>query len=309
MFKSLTYALAFILFAIAVISCGGSRQKSEAGIDYIYHTKGDGKKPQNGDVITAHMMLYVKNKGKDSILRNTYNEPQPFAMPYQINPMADPIAKSMGMVSAGDSLTFFVPLDSLLKGAPRPAYIDSASEMRVVMKVIKIQSNEEYSKEMQAKMMEMQAEMQKKQEAQKPIDEEIIKKYVADNKLQATRTESGLYYVINTPGAGENPKQGENVAVHYTGYLLDGKKFDSSLDRGETLNFAHLSGQMIKGFDEGVAMLKKGGKATLLLPSHLAYGGQAAGGGAIPAFSVLRFEIELVDINPQPQGTTPTPQQ
>lgn len=305
MFKNLTYSLVFILLAVAVISCGGSRQRSEAGLEYIHRIKNDGKKPQNGEIVVAQMLLIAKNKGKDTILRNTYTEPQPFATPYQVDPKADPIVKSLGIVSAGDSITFFVPIDSLLKGAPRPPFVDAASEVRIEVKVIKIQTQEEYGKEMQAKMMEAQAEMQKKQEAQKPLDEEIIKKYVADNKLAATRTESGLYYMITAPGTGDSPKQGESVSIHYTGYLMNGEKFDSSLDRGQTFDFPFQSGQTIRGFDEGVGFMKKGGKATLIIPSHLAYGGQA--NGKIPAFAILRFELELVDI--KPAGTNPTPPQ
>jgi peptidylprolyl isomerase len=83
--------------------------------------------------------------------------------------------------------------------------------------------------------------------------------------------------------------------VHYTGRLLDGTKFDSSLDRNEPIEFKLGQGMVIKGWDEGIALLKVGGKALLIIPSNLAYGSRGAG-GVIPPFSPLTFEVELVSV-------------
>jgi FKBP-type peptidyl-prolyl cis-trans isomerase FkpA len=283
MFKQSLYFLSLITFIMGTISCNKGRQKTDFGLEYEHHVKNDGRKPKEGDILTMNFAMYGKSKGKDTLLQSTYKNPTPVEMPYANLAQADALTKSLGIASAGDSLTIYVNADTLMKGN-RPEFIDAGSEMRLVVKMIKILSNDEYVKEMEKKM-----------EAQKAIDEDIVKKYVTDNKLEAKRTESGLYYVVTAEGTGASPKQGEQVSVHYTGTLLNGEKFDSSVDRGEPLNFAHNAGQMIKGFDEGVALLKKGGKASLILPSHLAYGAQGAG-GRIPPFAVLRFDIELVDI-------------
>lgn len=306
MFKQVLYSLLFTALVVSIVSCGsGGRKKTDAGFEYEFFTKNDGKKPQNGDMVTLQLMLFGKSKGKDTLLQSTYQNPQPADIPYKTE-QADFLTKGLAMVSEGDSFALYIPVDSLLRGNPLPPFIDPKSEARFSIKIIKIQSNDEYTKNMQKRMEEMQKEADKKTETQKPIDEELIKKYVADNKLDAKRTESGLYYVITTEGKGVNPKQGEQVATHYTGYLLSGEKFDSSLDRGQTLDFVHNAGQMIKGFDEGVALLKKGGKAILLIPSHLGYGAQGAANGQIPPYAVLKFDVELVDIK---AATTPTPQQ
>lgn len=305
MFKQVLYSLLFTASVVGVMSCGsGGRQKTDAGFQYEFFLKNDGKKPQNGDMVTLQLMLFAKSKGKDTLLQSTYQNPQPADIPYKTD-QADFLTKGLAMVSEGDSLALYISVDSLLRGNPRPEFIDANSEARFAIKVVKIQSNDEYTKNMQKRMEDAQKEADKKMETQKPIDEEIIKKYIADNKLDAKRTESGLYYVITLEGKGANPKQGEQVATHYTGYLLNGQKFDSSLDRGQTLDFTHMAQQMIKGFDEGVSLLKKGGKATFLLPSHLAYGAQGAG-AQIPPYSVLKFDVELVDIKP---AQTQTPQQ
>ena len=116
------------------------------------------------------------------------------------------------------------------------------------------------------------------------MDEEIID------------TASGLGYVDLVEGTGPRPKTGDSVSVHYTGWLKSGQKFDSSHDRGQPLVFPIGRGQVIKGWDEGVAMMRVGGKRKLVIPAHLAYGDRGAG-GVIPGGATLIFEVELVGIN------------
>ena len=108
-------------------------------------------------------------------------------------------------------------------------------------------------------------------------------------------TESGLRYKITEENpAGTAPSAGDMVKVHYTGYLLDGTVFDSSYKRNEPLEFPVGTGRVIPGWDEGIMLLKTGEKAELIIPSELAYGARA--NGPIPANSILRFEVELVEV-------------
>jgi len=97
-------------------------------------------------------------------------------------------------------------------------------------------------------------------------------------------------------GSGEAPKQGQTVVVHYTGWLTNGKKFDSSVDRGEPFEFQIGVGQVIQGWDQGVLSMKVGGKRKLTIPPELAYGPRDVGDGLIPANSTLVFEVELLDL-------------
>lgn len=108
-------------------------------------------------------------------------------------------------------------------------------------------------------------------------------------------TSSGLKYTDLTVGGGAQPRAGQTAVVHYTGWLLDGKKFDSSKDRGEPFTFALGQGRVIKGWDEGVAGMKVGGKRVLIVPPPLGYGAQGAG-GVIPPNATLKFEVELLDV-------------
>jgi peptidylprolyl isomerase len=109
-------------------------------------------------------------------------------------------------------------------------------------------------------------------------------------------TPTGLTYLITHHGTGRQPKVGETVVVHYTGTLTNGVKFDSSRDRGEPIAFKLGAGQVIKGWDEGIAKLHIGDQAILVIPSQLGYGPRGAGDGLIPPDAALIFIVELVDI-------------
>ncbi|MDP2305490.1 MAG: FKBP-type peptidyl-prolyl cis-trans isomerase [Pseudomonadota bacterium] len=121
-------------------------------------------------------------------------------------------------------------------------------------------------------------------DAQAPID-----------GIPVVTTPSGLKYWVLREGTGPTPTRGDTVAVHYTGWLADGKKFDSSLDRGTPLQFKVGGGQVIKGWDEGVATMKVGEQRRLEIPPGLGYGAGGAG-GMIPGGATLVFEVELVRI-------------
>ncbi len=110
------------------------------------------------------------------------------------------------------------------------------------------------------------------------------------------KTPSGLQYEDLVPGSGDSPKAGKKVTVHYTGWLTNGTKFDSSVDRNEPFTFVIGAGQVIPGWDEGVMSMKIGGKRKLVIPPELGYGAAGAG-GVIPPNATLVFEVILLDIN------------
>ena len=116
-----------------------------------------------------------------------------------------------------------------------------------------------------------------------------------EEKKKVVTTKSGLKYEDLKEGTGAEAKKGDTVEVHYTGTLTNGKKFDSSHDRNEPFSFKLGAGMVIKGWDEGVAGMKVGGKRKLMIPSKLGYGSRGAG-KVIPPDADLVFEVELLKV-------------
>lgn len=122
---------------------------------------------------------------------------------------------------------------------------------------------------------------------------------VAPAAAEETTTASGLKIIDTVAGTGAAPATGQTCVMHYTGWLYEdgkkGTKFDSSVDRGQPFEFSIGTGQVIAGWDEGVASMKVGGKRTLIIPPNLGYGARGAG-GVIPPNATLIFDVELLDV-------------
>ncbi|QJW87977.1 FKBP-type peptidyl-prolyl cis-trans isomerase [Spirosoma taeanense] len=290
------------LIVAVVAACGKNRvQVTDNGLKYQIHEQSEGtRKGKVGDIITLHLTLM---NNKDSVLRDTHKEGAPFQMLLQVPPFKGSYEEGLTMLGKGDSATFYVSADSLFTRAmqPLPPGVQKGTDIGIAVKVLNVQSEEEYKKAQAADY-----------EKQKGIDAKIIQDYVAKNGLagKAQKTESGVYYVVTQPGSGPTPSRGDLVQVHYTGKLLNGKVFDSSRSNpqagGKPVQFPIGVGQVIPGWEEGVMKLHKGEKATLIIPSTLAYGPR--GNQGIAPNSVLLFDIELVDIQKGQAGQMGMPQ-
>ena len=133
-----------------------------------------------------------------------------------------------------------------------------------------------------------------KQEAKAKAEKDAMDKTLNETYGSAKTTASGLRYITQVEGTGKSPVTTDQVTVHYTGTLLNGNKFDSSLDRGQPATFG--LNQVIKGWTEGLQLMKEGGKTKFIIPSELGYGAQGAG-GVIPPNSWLIFDVELIKVN------------
>lgn len=151
-----------------------------------------------------------------------------------------------------------------------------------------------YAKIMKDKEAGKKAAFAERMKKEKEQIEALIAKYKKENNADVVTTKSGLKYLVLKAGAGEAPKAGTRISAHYTGTLADGKKFDSSRDRGQPIQFPVGKGFVIPGWDEALSQMKKGERRILIIPSDLAYGERGAG-GVIPPFATLVFDVELVD--------------
>ncbi|WP_310398076.1 FKBP-type peptidyl-prolyl cis-trans isomerase [Hymenobacter sp.] len=251
-----------------------------------------------GQVLTVFMVFRT---GRDSVLmdsRQMQPTPQPVALPAQ--PVAGGLEEALGLLLPGDSAVFRFPADTVFAKTfrqPVPPFIKSSGNALVVL----ASARELLTvAEITARQEKLQAEAAKRAQlkaaAQTTKDAATIQAYLKKNKLVAKKTAGGTYYLVTRPGKGLPPKKGQTVRVLYRGTVLaTGKEFDSSAKHGnEPIAFSLGTGQVIAGWDQGIAMLTKGSKAVLLIPSPLAYGPRGAGAD-IPADAVLRFEVELVD--------------
>ncbi|HEX8505733.1 MAG TPA: FKBP-type peptidyl-prolyl cis-trans isomerase [Hymenobacter sp.] len=239
--------------------------------------------------------------GRDSVVMNS-RQMQPTPQPVPLPERADPggLEEALGLLLPGDSAVFRFQADSVFKKTfrqPVPPFMKKSGNTLVVL----ASARELLTvAELTARRDKEQADNAKKGQAlaaaQTTKDVAQIQAYLKKNKLVAKKTTGGTYYVVTRPGKGLPPKNGQTVRVLYRGTILaTGKEFDSSAKHGnEPIAFPLGQGRVIKGWDQGIAMLTKGSKGVLLIPSGLAYGPRAMGTD-IPANSVLRFEVELVD--------------
>ena len=281
--KIIIACLFFASFAQAQKAVKYSKSKT-SGLSYVMHKSNKGPKLKLDDVVTLNLK-YITSK--DSIVFDSWKMGKPIQLKIAKSSFKGDLMDGLTLLTVGDSASFLINADSLFTktfGAPRPAFIDSSSFLSFTVKVISTTTDAALKAE------ELKAE---KENAMK--ENEVIAKYIADKQITPSKSSSGLMYIITEPGSGEQAQAGKTVKVHYTGRLLDGTKFDSSLDRSDPIEFKLGQGMVIKGWDEGIALLKVGGKALLIIPSNLAYGSRGAG-GVIPPFSPLTFEVELVSV-------------
>lgn len=258
-------------------------QATDNGLYYRLFTNNGGENPQIGDLLELTMSCSVNDTVV--ILPLTKN----------IIPMAEPsfwsdFVEGFSMMHKGDSASFIVDIDSsfvnLFGYNTLPPQFSSTDIMRFEVRLDDFYPESEF----RFRMIE-NIKKNYPAETEKAVSE--LNAYLEKNGVVAQPTSTGLYYVKTQDGTGEKPSKGSTVKAHYTGYLLDGTVFDTSIERGEPIEFVLGVGQVIPGWDEGIAMMSKGEKAVLYIPYYLAYGDRDL--GVIPPFSNLVFEVELID--------------
>lgn len=304
--KSLLAILVLLVGVGTLSSCKKTKVTEQGGIEYTYIKEGKDK-GKNGDFLLYNFEVSTSS---DSVIFTTTEEPFPATL--QIN---DSMPVNNGMdeiflnLRKGDSIS----LESTVKlvfGDNYPPFLQPEDMVKVRLGAFEIMDEEAiqtyYEKVMAAE------EGKRAERAKERIEEEAatIQKYVEEKGLDAKKTESGLYYVIEKEGTGDPVSEGDAMKVDYAGYLLDGTLFDTSWESVAKENDIYNEnrpgyeplpvnvgmGQVIPGWDEGLMLLKKGSIAKFIIPSPLAYGENGAG-AMIPANSILVFDVEVQDVN------------
>lgn len=297
-----------IMLASGLMSCK-KKQTTSDGIEYTYIKEGD-VAPKNGEYILYNLIVKTD---KDSTFISTYDQKMPGYILFN-----DSLPRESGMdeiflsLKKGDSIAFEANSMKVFGEQNMPFFLDKEKNVKIQIGVVDItdqQGVEAYFSALQDSQMKKQAENSVKQ---LEVDTKIIEDYLSEKNIKATKTESGLYYVIEQEGTGPEIEAGDLAFVHYAGYLLDGTLFDSSIKEVAQANntfdeqrdsmggYSPLEvsvgqGRVIQGWDEGLALLKKGDKAKFFIPSTLAYGDKDSG-GPIKANSVLIFDVEITDV-------------
>lgn len=287
--------LSFFSAILLLVACNSESGGSKAGVtpggfEYEFHSDKDGETVKPGDYAFFHAEM---RNGEEVTLDSRSNPVMPRVVIPQPNDPANSrpsaVVEALSMMSVGDSLTVYQSVDE--GTTPPPGYnIGDKIAFDIVLKEVKTEA-------------EYQAEQTAQQEAANAAVKDVRDKvatvvadYAAgalDDQIQTT--DSGLKYLIYEEGTGEQAVPGKTVSVHYFGVLTNGNEFDNSYKRGRTFDFPLGAGQVIRGWDEGIALFKEGGSGVLFVPPALGYG--AADKGNIPPNSELIFHVALENVN------------
>jgi FKBP-type peptidyl-prolyl cis-trans isomerase FkpA len=301
------------LASVGLASCNGGFKKDDGGLLYnIYVDKG-GPKIQTGDFVSVNL---IAKRDDDSVLFSTYEQGHPVETLVPKPQFKGDIFTGLEKLAEGDSATIKIAADSMFKkGQPKPPGF-KGKYLVYTIKVNKVIAKGTLSD--QVFQTEITDYIKSQSLVFKNREPGLIKNYIADNKLAVKQTPDSLYYVITQQGTGPNAVVGDTAVVNYTGKLLNGKVFDTSVkdeavkgkmpaDPMRQYKPIHIPvGQkrVIPGWDEGLQLLNKGSKAIFIVPSSLAYGER--GISIIGPYTPIAFEIEMVDIiKPNPNAPKP----
>lgn len=259
-----------------------------SGLYYLEQKAGSGRLPKEGDMLQVHFTVGLVDGTQ---LFSSYTQ-EPidieFGKPFDTKGFDE----ALTYLRKGTKAKLIVPSSLAFDSVGRSQMIPPYTTLIYEVELMKIRDLAEVQAERaaKAKVEELAREQAKFSEAAK------IGKYLRDNNIQKEPTATGLFYIEAEAGNGTQAEAGKRVKVHYTLYNIEGKKLQSSKDMDRPFEFTLGRGEVIRGWDEGVAMMKAGGKARFIVPSELAYGANQRGAD-IPPYSPLVFDVELLEVN------------
>lgn len=279
------FPLLILLLWLAGCQSDPGFQTHSSGLKYRFVEKNEGaRKVKEGEILVLKL---IYKTASDSVLYDYRDEKQlPRIQLNKPSHAGGSIEDALALMSLGDSLEFLVNAGDFFtryRKMPLPDYIKADESIHFFARLSGIQSFDEVKAERDASLHSNETE-----------ETALLEAFLKRANIVSEPTNSGLYYVEQLPGKGKKAQAGKKVSVHYTGKFIDGQVFDSSVERHEPFEFTLGTGEVIQGWDEGIAMMREGGKALLIIPSHLAYGAKQR--GPIAPYSTLIFEVELLKV-------------
>lgn len=309
---SRNFSYFIIMFTASLFSCNsdGGFKTTESGIKYKYITQGEGPEPKNGEILKLHLSYQDENNKE---LFTTTSEAGPVPIVYDSSFSKNgSLEEIFSMIREGDSLEFQIPAKVVFEKTFRTQIPDSISaegNLTFQLKLIEVVSVDDYLAEQYENFYQQRKESLESSADQMTEDINTIEGYLDEQDLQADTTKLGSRFIILEEGEGAYPSKGDQVRISYSGRVLNGPFFDSSIkeiaeehgfyDESREpygpIEFTLGRGEVIFGWDEGIEHLREGEKARLFIPSPLAYGPQEVN-DVIKANSILVFDVELVEI-------------
>jgi FKBP-type peptidyl-prolyl cis-trans isomerase FkpA len=288
--------LGAVIATLMITSCSKypGFKKSESGIFYKFYVESkDTLKATEGNILTMNIRYRLKIADKDSVLFNSADMAKPFEIDLKKPEFKGDIYEAFGMLHKGDSATFIINANDFFTKTAKypqlPPGIDSTSMMYFDVKLLNVES-------LQARQ---KAEMEK---AEKLKSEESgkIQAYLTKNNISTAPTASGIYIITQNPGSGRGIQKKDFVKINLTVSSIDGKKIFSTLDKQKPITFEYGQPFDTKGFEEAVAIMKKGSKATVVVPSVMGFGEKGkkdmSGQDIIAPYSPVVYDIEVLDL-------------
>lgn len=260
----------------------------QSGLYFIPLTPGSGPNVKTGDMVTVHFIISHLD-GQE--IFSTYKEKQPaefeLGKPFDTEGMNEGLLK----MNKGSRAKLIIPSKLAFGEKGRGVFIQPYTPLICDIELVDFISKADFER-----LAREKAEREKALTNQYfKAEMEKLNEYIKQKNIRIAPLASGLYFLETKKGTGKQPTPGSIVQVHYTGKLLDGLIFDSSYDRNKPFDFTLGKGRVIKGWDEGVAQMREGSEATLIIPSNLAYG-ERGSGEKIPPYSTLIFEIKVISV-------------
>ncbi len=282
------YFLFIVISVLVLTDCKESEKykTDKSGLQYKFiHRDTEEKKIQTGNILALKLKYYNR---KDSLLFNSEELPADFRVKVTDADKDGLIQNALKMMCVGDSASFLIRADNFFKKTKKdsvPGFISPEDFLRFEIKVVGIVSEEQINKEYKQFLIKKELE-----------ERQILNEYLSAENIKEKPTSSGIYIIKLKKGNGKKAAKGNKVTINFTGKYINGKVFDSSIDKGIPLTFVLGGKFVIPAWNEAIQTMREGDKIKLIAPSKTAYGKKGLK-GYVPPFTTLVYEIKLLKVN------------